>query len=74
MPFVEELLSAGEELILICMHGRAMRVLLSMLLDRPLVEMDSFKHSNLCLYVLEQQGNKVSVVLENDISHLENVL
>ena len=74
LPFVSQLLASEHEEILICMHGRAMRVLLSMLTGKPLLEMDSFLHNNLCLYVLEQKGEELSIILENDISHLENIL
>jgi probable phosphoglycerate mutase len=42
-----------EETILVCMHGRAMRILLCQLLGMPLTEMETFMHHNLCLYLLE---------------------
>jgi probable phosphoglycerate mutase len=63
-----------ESTILICMHGRAMRVFLCLLLDVPLREMDSFQHSNTCVYILNYSidGN-FSIEQANDTSHLARV-
>ncbi len=71
LPFVQQLLDSQEENLLVCMHGRAMRVLLSVLTAQPLESMDSFLHSNLCLYVLEVRAGEVVILRENDTSHLE---
>jgi probable phosphoglycerate mutase len=55
-PVVELLLSRPEEkTILIAMHGRAMRVLLTYLFDAPLHHMDKYAHQNLCLYHLQYE-------------------
>ena len=56
-PFIELLRgpSAGHT-VLVCLHGRALRVLLCQLLHYPLSCMDGFEHSNLCLYKLEFTG------------------
>ena len=61
-----------EDLILIAMHGRAMRILLTQLLKKPLAEMDDFQHSNLCLYHLHYHYDtqEFSVLRENDTQHL----
>lgn len=59
-----------EKTILICMHGRAMRILLCHLLNYPLRSMDMFDHSNLCLYLLNYTGSMFSVERYNDTSHL----
>ncbi|WP_276362124.1 histidine phosphatase family protein [Daejeonella sp. H1SJ63] len=56
--------------ILICMHGRAMRLFLCLLTDRPLSEMDSFPHSNTTLYKVEFDGEKFHIVDFNNTSHL----
>ncbi|WP_291784086.1 histidine phosphatase family protein [Cecembia sp.] len=53
---IDYILAQPEELILICMHGRAMRVLLSIMLGYDLRHMDLFKHQNLGLYVLHQNA------------------
>lgn len=65
-----------EELILITMHGRAMRILLSRVLGFPLWEMDRFEHSNTCLYILEYDYNRgqFEVKLSNDTSHIREFM
>jgi probable phosphoglycerate mutase len=53
-PVIDLVLSRPEERnILIAMHGRAMRVLLTYLFEKPLHHMDEFKHTNLCLYRIQ---------------------
>lgn len=61
-----------EELILIAMHGRAIRILLTQLTNRPLADMDTFEHSNLCLYKLKYyyETNEFEIELANDTTHL----
>jgi probable phosphoglycerate mutase len=69
-----EILSEEKESkILVCMHGRAMRILLSHLLNYPLQYMDMFLHENLCLYKLNFTGTIYHVELYNDTSHLEEL-
>ena len=68
----EHILSKPEEdVILICMHGRAMRILLSWLSGCHLHEMDTFEHDNLSLYKLSYLNSAFSIDLYNDRSHLE---
>lgn len=59
-----------EDVILICMHGRAMRILLSWILHRDLSCMDDFHHQNLCLYLLNYSSEGFSVEKLNDAEHL----
>ena len=59
-----------EKTILVCMHGRAIRVLLCMLSGISASEMDQFKHSNTCLYVIHLSENAYHIEIENDTSHL----
>jgi len=59
--------------VLICMHGRAMRILLCQLLNYPLRSMDMFDHENLCLYVLHLNGGLFRVEVYNQTDHLENL-
>jgi 2,3-bisphosphoglycerate-dependent phosphoglycerate mutase len=61
-----------EEKILICMHGRALRIFLTQLLNLPIASMDQFEHTNLCLYKLEYRNNKFSLIESNSTKHLEN--
>ena len=72
-PVIETILSRPhEETVLVAMHGRAMRIILTMLLDKPLQEMDTFEHANLCLYKLiyDYETQSFFAELECDTSHL----
>jgi probable phosphoglycerate mutase len=60
----------NEKQILICTHGRALRILLCLLLKKPLSEMETFIHSNLCLYILSWNGQIWNCELSNNTSHL----
>ena len=70
-----------EKNILICMHGRAMRIFICSILGVPLTEMSKFKHQNLCLYKFKHSFKysnkysdaKVEMILENDTKHLEHL-
>ncbi len=72
-PVVDIILSRPEEkTILIAMHGRAIRILLTHLLDLPLTDMDAFEHTNLCLYklVYSYPEKTFQVEIANDTTHL----
>ncbi len=56
--------------VLVCMHGRAMRILLCQLMNYPLKAMDMFEHENLCLYLLHNSGSSITVDLHNNTDHL----
>ncbi len=60
----------NEQKILICMHGRAMRILLCRMMNYPLKSMDVFEHQNLCLYQLDFTGSMFSIRLFNNTDHL----
>ncbi|HEX8546901.1 MAG TPA: histidine phosphatase family protein [Cytophagaceae bacterium] len=73
-PVIDLIFSRNEEdLILICMHGRAIRILLSTLLDEPLGTMDKFEHNNLGLYILSCSGTMCTIEKFNDTEHLNNL-
>lgn len=59
-----------EETVLICMHGRAMRVMLAVMLNYSLQRMDAFEHVNLCLYELTYTGSLFTIDRYCDTSHL----
>lgn len=72
-PAIDYILAQPDESpVLVAMHGRAMRILLSWLLNKPLARMDEFEHSNLCLYKLTYQSETGLFTLDiaNDTSHL----
>ncbi|AMR34622.1 phosphoglycerate mutase [Mucilaginibacter sp. PAMC 26640] len=60
-----------EKTVLICMHGRAMRLLLCILTGVPLTEMDTFPHQNLVLYKLIYDGSRYQIVEFNNAVHLK---
>jgi len=64
----------NEETILVCMHGRALRVMLCHLTDTPVCNMDDFPHTNTALYKLEYEGNGFSIVDHYNTKHLEGLL
>ena len=61
-----------EKQVLICMHGRAMRLLLCVLLNKPLTEMENFPHQNLVLYKVTYDGAKFGIADFNNALHLNN--
>ena len=68
---IDLILSRKEESnVLICMHGRAIRILLTTLLNYPLKCMDQFEHHNLGLYILTYTGTMFTVDLYNSTQHL----
>jgi probable phosphoglycerate mutase len=70
-PAVEHILRQTEEnTVLICMHGRAIRILLCYLLNLPLKNMDMFEHQNLGLYLLDYTAGKFTIEKYNDLTHL----
>jgi broad specificity phosphatase PhoE len=73
---LEKILSnEDEELILVAMHGRALRILLTQITGKPLSEMDTFEHQNLCLYKLtySYSSQTFEIIESNCVKHLENI-
>jgi probable phosphoglycerate mutase len=72
---VLEIILAREEekTVLICMHGRAMRIFLATVLNYDLKCMDQFAHNNLGLYELTFTGTMFTVDKFNDLEHLEGI-
>ncbi len=68
---LEHIISRTEEsTVLICMHGRAMRIMLCLMLNYPLSAMDLFEHQNLCLYQLTHTGSMFTLDKFNDNNHI----
>lgn len=59
-----------EQKVLICMHGRAIRLFLCLLLDKDISEMDTFPHVNLSLYRLGYANGKFELLDFNNTDHL----
>ena len=60
-----------EKTVLVCMHGRAMRLLLCWLTGKPLTEMETFPHQNLVLYKLTYDGGDFQIIEFNNAQHLK---
>ncbi len=72
---IEIILNGPGETILVCMHGRAMRIFLSLLLNYDLRYMDQFEHNNLCLYLLEELPDRTFTIKKfNDQDHLMDLM
>ncbi len=73
-PALEHILNqTPEQQILICMHGRAMRSFLCLMMDKHLSQMDSFGHRNLGLYIIEYNAGQFSIIKENSDEHLQSL-
>lgn len=59
--------------ILVCMHGRALRLMLCQLTQLPLSRMESFTHTNLSLYVLDWDGKQGRIQVADNRDHLQGV-
>ena len=59
--------------VLVCMHGRAMKIFLCLLLEVELKNMDIFKHENVCLYILHYRNGSFELELANDTEHLQTL-
>ena len=69
---IEKIINGPGETILVCMHGRAMRIFLSLIMKHDLRHMDNYEHQNLCLYLLEEKENgEFEILKRNDVSHLK---
>lgn len=72
LEVLEKLIEVNDdENILVCMHGRAMRLFLCLLTDRPLYEMEKFPHTNTTLYRVEYDGEGFEIVDFNNTDHLK---
>jgi broad specificity phosphatase PhoE len=72
LEVLEKLIEKNDaKTILICMHGRAMRLFMCLLMDRPLYDMDKFPHQNTTLYKLIYDGSKFRIEDFNNTDHLK---
>jgi broad specificity phosphatase PhoE len=62
---------SGEDLVLICMHGRAMRLLFCILTGKPLSQMVDFPHLNTTLYRFKYKDGKFDLIDFNNTDHLK---
>lgn len=69
---MEEVLEKDGANMLICMHGRAIRILLCWLLGYPLNYMDGFPHRNCAYYKLILRGDAFFMDQFNETAHLDD--
>lgn len=69
----QQILRTPTEKILVCVHGRLLRILLCTITGKSIQEMDAFSHQNTCLYLLEYTGGKVVIKRHGDTSHLHGL-
>jgi len=62
-----------EKTVLICMHGRALRLFLCLLTGVDLTHMDEFPHQNVILYKVTYDGSKFEIAEFNNSDHLKNL-
>ncbi|MCA5004903.1 histidine phosphatase family protein [Sphingobacterium bovistauri] len=62
-----------EKTILVCMHGRALRIMLCHLTGTPVSNMDEFPHTNTSLYVLSYENDKFEIIDHYNTTHLEGL-
>lgn len=67
--FVNDLKKRKEEKILVCSHGRALRCLICILKNLHLKEMESYRVSNVGLYVVNQKNDSFRIITENSTEH-----
>ncbi|MCX6185703.1 MAG: histidine phosphatase family protein, partial [Bacteroidetes bacterium] len=65
--------SKDEKTILVCMHGRALKSLVCLLLNNELNKMDEYQHTNLGLYLFNFDGQNFELLKRNDVAHLMKV-
>ena len=70
MKGFEKIIKENFNKVLICIHGRALRIILSKLIDNDLRKMDKYNHSNTGLYILNYNKEIFSLKLSNDKAHI----
>ena len=65
-----KVLEDNHDTILMCIHGSALRILLSTLIDNDLTKMDKYVHSNTGLYIIDYKRGKFEIIEKNLRDHL----
>jgi probable phosphoglycerate mutase len=68
--FAADLRKLKEENILICTHGRTLKMLVVVLMGWEIRDMERVRHSNSALYQLNSKDETFQMIRENDLSHL----
>ena len=66
----DKIIKESYENVLLCIHGRALRILLSKIIDNDLTKMDKYTHSNTGLYIIDYNNKKYNIVAKNLRNHI----
>lgn len=66
----DKVIKENHENVLLCIHGRALRILLSKIIDKDLTKMDKYTHSNTGVYIIDYKDNEYDIVGENLKNHI----
>lgn len=66
----DKIIKENHENVLLCIHGRALRILLSKIIDKDLTKMDKYTHSNTGVYIIDYNNKKYDIVAKNLRNHL----
>jgi len=66
-------ITKNDENVLICTHGRAMRMLLCLLTDQSYAVMDTFPHTNTALYKVDYEDGKYTIDQHYNVKHLNGL-
>ena len=66
-------ITKNDKNVLICTHGRAMRMLLCLLTDQSYAVMDTFPHTNTALYKVDYEDGKYTIDERYNVKHLERL-
>lgn len=69
MAFIQELQATSYKRVLIATHGRFIRAFMCTLTGKPLSEMETFEHNNLCLYVVHYLSDGTFSIAEHNNQH-----
>lgn len=71
---IQEIISRqDEQKVLVCMHGRAMRILLCWMTGKPVAEMDDIPHTNTALYRVRYVDSRFDITDGYNVRHLEGL-
>lgn len=72
---IEQIVShESDRKILVCMHGRAMRVLLCWMTGKPVSQMDDIPHTNTALYRVRHAQSRFEITDAYNVRHLEGLV
>jgi probable phosphoglycerate mutase len=67
---LDHIISQPEDLVLVCMHGRAMKILLAWVSGKHIKDMDDFDHDNLSLYILRFEEGRFHIDVHDERAHV----